>query len=91
MYKNLLYNEALNSNWFNSISVYTNPLLFTDYYNINQQNYFIDNRHDQSIFSILRKIYGSIILNDETWFQPFGDTYSLKFPFWGDKKKRYSC
>lgn len=22
MYKNLLYNEALNSNWFNSISVY---------------------------------------------------------------------
>jgi hypothetical protein len=67
--------------------LYTNPLLFTDYYNNNQQPYFIDNRHDQSIFSILRKIYGSIILNDETWFQPFGSNYSLAYPFWGTRRR----
>ena len=66
-------------NYYNIL--YTDPLLFTDYYNINQQHYFIDNRHDQSIFSILRKIYGSIILNDETWFQPFGNISSLAYPF----------
>jgi hypothetical protein len=67
--------------------LYTNPLLFTDYYNNNQQSYFIDNRHDQSIFSILRKISGSIILNDETWFQPFGNISSLAYPFWGTRRR----
>ncbi len=67
--------------------LYTNPLLFTDYYNNNQQNYFIDNRHDQSVFSILRKLYGSIILNDETWFQPFGNISSLAYPFWGTRRR----
>ena len=72
-------------NYYNIL--YTNPLLFTDYYNINQQHYFIDNRHDQSIFSILRKIYGSIILNDETWFQPFGNISSLAYPFRGTRRR----
>ena len=40
--------------------------LVTDKYNTNQINKFRDNRHDQSIFSLLRKKYGSIILEDET-------------------------
>ena len=41
--------------------------LITNAYNKNNQiKDFKDNRHDQSIFSILRKIYGTEILNDET-------------------------
>lgn len=40
--------------------------LVTDKYNTNQIDKFRDNRHDQSIFSIIRKKYGSIILEDET-------------------------
>ena len=48
-------------------TLYKNPLLYTDYYNNYEQNdEFIDNRHDQSILSILRKINKSIILKDET-------------------------
>jgi hypothetical protein len=72
-----LWNEVL----------YTNPLLFTDYYNNNQQSYFKDNRHDQSVFSIIRKIHNSIILNDETVFVSYGNEESLKYPFWATRLK----
>tara|TARA_B100001250_G_scaffold13960_1_gene12220 strand:+ start:38193 stop:39005 length:813 start_codon:yes stop_codon:yes gene_type:complete len=41
--------------------------LITDKYNkINQEKYFIDNRHDQSIFSILSKKLGSEVLSNES-------------------------
>lgn len=40
-----------------------NPYLFTDKYNNNQLPEFIDNRHDQSISSIIRKRIDSIVLN----------------------------
>ena len=52
--------------------------LISDAYNkIDQNEYFKDNRHDQSIFSILRKLHGAEILNDETAscdgrYKPFG-------------------
>ena len=62
-------------------------LLFTDNYNKNQNEYFKDNRHDQSILSIIRKIKGSIILKDETYFKKFGKKTSLPFPFWATRKK----
>lgn len=66
-----------------------NPLLITDIYNSkNQHVEFEDNRHDQSIFSILRKIYGSeVIKGDETWIVPFGGPESLKYPFWATRIK----
>jgi len=62
----------------------TNPLLFTDYYNkTNQLPDFIDNRHDQSVFSLITKIYGSEkIISDETWFKQFGSSESLNYPIW---------
>ena len=44
-----------------------NRMLFTDKYNNKQEEYFKDNRHDQSIFSIIRKLYGSIVILDETY------------------------
>lgn len=63
-------------------------LLVTDHYNkIEQHSEFIDNRHDQSILSVIRKKYGSIILTDETWFKPFGNNESIKYPFWATRKK----
>jgi len=63
-------------------------LLFTDHYNReNQESCFIDNRHDQSILSVVRKIHGSIVLGDETWFVPFGNNESLKYPFWATRKR----
>jgi len=59
-------------------TLYENPLLFTDHYNNNQQKQFIDNRHDQSILSIIRKKYGTIKIKDETWYKNFNskDIYS---------------
>jgi hypothetical protein len=66
----------------------TDHLLVTDHYNkLNQCSEFIDNRHDQSILSLVRKKYGSIILPDETYFQPFRNKESLKYPFWATRKK----
>ena len=63
-------------------------LLVTDHYNkMGQCKDFIDNRHEQSILSLVRKKHGSIVLMDETYFQPFGNNESLKFPFWTTRKK----
>ena len=80
-----------NQNLINLISreskvLYDNPLLFTDYYNKNQGDYFKDNRHDQSIFSVIRKLSNPILLTDETWFTPFGNKESYKYPFWATRK-----
>lgn len=43
--------------------------LITDFYNNIQNKIFIENRHDQSIFSLLGKIYNSHILINETEFR----------------------
>lgn len=63
--------------------------LITDYYNkINQNKDFKDNRHDQSISSIIRKKIGSIIIKgDESWVPPFGSEKSLEYPFWATRSK----
>jgi hypothetical protein len=66
----------------------TDHLLVTDHYNkLGQCSGFIDNRHDQSILSLVRKKHGSIILTDETYFQPFGNKESMQCPFWATRKK----
>ena len=41
---------------------------------------FIDHRHDQSLFSLLRKKYGTILIPDETWYPDFRDSKVLNFP-----------
>jgi uncharacterized protein YqgQ len=68
-------------------ALYDNPLMFTDHYNNNQESYFKDNRHEQSIFSVIRKMHNPILLEDETWFNTFGNEKSLKYPFWATRKK----
>lgn len=67
-------------------------LLITDHYgSVGQAKFFRENRHDQSIFSILTKIYGSVVLKSigETYFgfKRFGWKESLKYPFWETRKK----
>jgi hypothetical protein len=67
-----------------------NQLLISDHYNrFNKRRfkYFIDNRHDQSIFSVIRKIFGSIILTDETYGN-FQSNLMKKYPFWAVRKKK---
>jgi len=72
--------------WYNTLI--DNPLLFTDAYNENQIPEFKENRHDQSVFSIIRKIHGTIIINEiETYFTPFGSEQSLAFPIWATRRR----
>jgi hypothetical protein len=54
------------------------PLLFTDFYNnIDKHNEFVDNRHDQSIFSIITKLNKEYVysIKDETY--PYNDKYPI--------------
>jgi hypothetical protein len=43
---------------------------------LNENSYFIDNRNDQSIYSIIVKKYGSIKLPDETWYENWNDGFN---------------
>ena len=47
---------------------------------------FIDHRHDQSIFSVLVKKYGSIKIPDETIFYPDW-TKGLDYPIWATRQR----
>ena len=74
----------------------------TDFYNNKGQgSFFRENRHDQSIWSLLKKKYGSILLEkDETFFYfttsdgenlSFADYKNVeekyKYPFWATRDR----
>ena len=63
------------------------PLIITDHYNSNQKKCFRDNRHDQSIQSVARKIHGSIVISDETWSCNFNSETMQKIPFLATRKQ----
>lgn len=66
--------------------------LITDYYNsVNQSKSFVDNRHDQSILSVIRKIRGSIVLGDETYWHDFNCAGAKLIPFLATRKKYTLC
>lgn len=44
-------------------------------------------RNDQSIFSVLRKKYGTIALSDETWFGPRWNEDGKNYPIWAVRKR----
>jgi len=48
---------------------------------------FKDNRHDQSIFSLLRKKRGTEILKDETYFYPNWDILGKNYPIWAIRNR----
>lgn len=63
-----------------------NVWLFSDIYNNNQANYFIDNRHCQSLFSVIRKLYGCVLIPlDETFdtVVPWGSNFY--YPVWATR------
>ena len=63
-------------------------LMYTDHYSTNQHPQFKENRHEQSLFSLLRKIHGSVVLDgDESFMVPFGGSESMKYPFWASRIK----
>jgi len=68
-------------------TVLSNPFLCTDHYNRDSQiPEFRDNRHEQSITSVLRKQMGSVVIDgDESWMIPFDKGESLKYPFWAKR------
>jgi len=73
------FNELLNFN----------NLLITDKYDKNQIPGFVQNRHDQSIFSLISKIYGCIELENEVWFKDNpNDQYN--YPFLAVQQGKYS-
>ncbi|MGY0039960.1 hypothetical protein [Pedobacter sp. NJ-S-72] len=71
--------------WYDTL--YENSSLFTDEKDpAIQHPDLIGHRHDQSIFSVIRKIHGVLILPDETYFLNFvkeGEAY----PFWATRLK----
>lgn len=69
------------NNWYNTMS--NNYNLIDDSQSILQNHYtFIENRHDQSIFSLIRKIYGTISLSDETDRLRWNYEEYINFPIW---------
>ena len=50
---------------------------------------FIDHRHDQSIYSLLVKKYGTILINDETYFEPNWNKGGKNYPFWVIRNRGY--
>lgn len=61
--------------------------LITDKYNSYQSNYFKDNRHDQSILSVVRKIDGSIVIEDETYIKNTTSFTTVNVPFLATRKR----
>jgi hypothetical protein len=62
------------------------PFLFTDEKRKQQHPGFIDHRHDQSIFSVIRKTYGANIISNETFFQDY-ERDGQRFPIWATQLK----
>lgn len=69
--------------WLNTL--YQNPQLFTDLKIKKQIKEFKDNRHDQSICSIIRKIHGAIVIPDETFYKNWNK--GKEIPFLATRKK----
>jgi len=80
------HSMLLVNKWFETLCTF--PEAFIDDHDpVIKNEEFIDARHDQSVFSIIRKWYGSEIIPDETYFNDFvrdGENY----PFWATRLKR---
>lgn len=64
----------------------TNSVLFTNNHSVSQKPYFISNRHDQSVFSIIRKMNDTIVLKDETYFADFESEKAQSCPIWASRR-----
>ena len=81
--KKCAHTQMLVDIWYNTLVKHR--ALFTD--EMDEQGQaaaFIDHRHDQSIFSIIRKKFGSIVIPDETYFLDFVREGQL-YPLWATR------
>jgi len=71
--------------WLNLINkaLEEDALMFTDEYNPHTRHTgFKDNRHDQSVSSVIRKIVGSIVIPDDTY-----PPNQKEFPIWASRSR----
>lgn len=78
-----IYNE------FHRLIEFDKKLITNDYDNENQIQTFQRNTGDQSILSVLSKIYGTETLDDETYFKDCPEL-QYNFPFLSVRKRNYS-
>ena len=77
---NMIYQTCLNA-------LKSDRNLFTDHYsNLSQHKGFIENRHDQSIFSVVCKKYGAELLKQNE-ADGNGKTFRPQFPFWASRMR----
>jgi hypothetical protein len=62
------------------------PEMINDQLSSSEHPEFIDNRHDQSILSILFHKYGSVVIPDETFFWPDWSK-GIDYPIWATRIK----
>ena len=83
IYKKCEHTISLINKWYETSSIYH---LIDDSKSILKNNEdFKQHRHDQSIFSLIRKKYGSEIINDETYWGSDWETNGKKFPIWAKR------
>nr|VFJ63128.1 MAG: hypothetical protein BECKFW1821A_GA0114235_11423 [Candidatus Kentron sp. FW] len=76
--KKCRYAVMLIDKWLSTL--YDEPVLFTDHcYSENHHGEFVAHRHDQSIFSIIRKLHGSVVIPDETYYEDWSDGAGVPF------------
>jgi hypothetical protein len=76
-------------NEFHRLIEFDKKLITFEYDNYEQISTYQENRNDQSILSVLSKIYGTEKINDETYFK---DCPKLQhdFPFLAVRKRKYT-
>lgn len=85
LFRKCNHSVRLVEQWFRTL--FDKPALFTDESDQKQQYpAFIAHRHDQSIFSLIRKIHGADIIPDETCFLDF-EKEGKTFPFLTTRKR----
>ena len=83
-----------NKNLKEQLKIFDNLLsqdryLITDAYDENQIDDFIENRHDQSIFSLISKIYGCVSVGNEVWFKDSPEV-QYNYPFLAVQQSKYT-
>lgn len=83
LYKKCAHAVMVIDKWLKA--VYDDPWLFTDKLSaIPRHKQFIENRHDQSVYSIIINTYGADKIPDETYFNDF-KIEGARFPFWATR------
>ena len=87
MFRKCDISEDIVSRWLQVLQ--DDRLLFTDFYNnLTTRSDFRDNRHDQSVFSVIRKMDArGYTLEDETWFRNFNSKQASLYPLWAIRRK----